>query len=293
MRTAELPVPGLLWGDYPEQRAASNPPGRLAIPAALRVLTDRARSLLPSSRARLLSTFITQRRSLRALDEAQFGEAVRTLRLALQKEGMRDAHMAKAFALAAVACERQLKVRVFDTQVIAAEIVLANRLAEMATGEGKTYAVALAAATAALAGIPVHVVTANDYLVARDAELLRPVYAALGLSVGAATQGQQPPERRAAYACDITYCTAKELVFDYLRDGLGRSRDPLQHALEPACRRDRCAAAAARTVHGDHRRGGQHSDRRGARAVHPVAAGRQRAGGRVPRPVARDRASAA
>ena len=231
MRTAELPVPGLLWGDYPEQRTASNPPGRLAVPAALRVLSDRVRSLLPSSRARLLSTFITQRRSLRALGEAQFGDAVRTLRLVLQKEGMRGAHMAKAFALAAVACERQLKVRVFQTQVIAAEIVLANRLAEMATGEGKTYAVALAAATAALAGIPVHVVTANDYLVARDADLLRPVYAALGLSVGAATQGQPPPERRAAYACDITYCTAKELVFDYLRDGLGRSRDPLQHRL--------------------------------------------------------------
>jgi preprotein translocase subunit SecA len=73
-----------------------------------------------------------------------------------------------------------------------------------------------------LAGIPVHVITANDYLVQRDAEALRAVYEMLGLSVGAVTQDMNEEQRRGAYACDVTYCTAKELVFDYLRDGVGR-----------------------------------------------------------------------
>ena len=71
-----------------------------------------------------------------------------------------------------------------------------------------------------VAGKPVHVVTVNDYLAQRDAEQLRPVYNALGLSVGFVVQGQPPEQRRAAYACDVTYCTNKDLVFDYLRDRL-------------------------------------------------------------------------
>lgn len=235
MRTADLPVPGLLLGDYPERRTASLEPSGATVCTTLKALTDRVQSLLSNSsaRARLLIAFEAQRNSFRRLGMAQFPEAVRTLRLALQIEGMRDAHIASAFALVSMVCERMHKIRVFDTQVIAADIVLRSRLAEMATGEGKTYAVALAAATAALAGIPVHVITANDYLVARDANLLRNVYAEFGLTVGAVLQGQQIPERRAAYACDITYCTAKELVFDYLRDGLSRSRGPFHQRVAP------------------------------------------------------------
>ena len=232
MRCADLPIPGLFWGDYPERQPAAAEPQTRRFPAALKVLGDRAQGLLSNTPPLLLSAFSGQRKAFRRLGPAQFREAVRTLRLQLQTDGMRDTHLASAFALVGVACEREHQIRIFDTQVIAAWIVLGNRLAEMATGEGKTYAVALAAATAALAGIPVHVVTANDYLVARDADLLRPVYAALGLAVGAVIQGQQAGERRAAYACDITCCTARELVFDYLRDGLGRTRDPLRRRVD-------------------------------------------------------------
>lgn len=234
MKTADLPVPGLLLGDYPERRTASLEPNGVTVHRALKALADRARRRLSksSARTRLLTAFDVQRRSFRELGEPQFRAAVRTLRLTLQIEGMRDRPISSAFALVSVVCERKHNIRIFDTQVIAADIVLGSRLAEMATGEGKTYAVALAAATAALAGIPVHVVTANDYLVARDANLLRNVYAELGLTVGAVLQGQQTPERRAAYACDITYCTAKELVFDYLRDGLSRSRDPFHQRVD-------------------------------------------------------------
>ncbi|RYZ03539.1 MAG: translocase, partial [Comamonadaceae bacterium] len=107
-------------------------------------------------------------------------------------------------------------------QVYAAGALVDQRLVEMATGEGKTYAIALAAATAALLGAPVHVVTANDYLAARDAERLRPFYAALGLQCGVVGEGLGPAGRRAAYAADVTYVTARELAFDYLRDNVGR-----------------------------------------------------------------------
>ncbi|HYE38969.1 MAG TPA: hypothetical protein VEB23_03505, partial [Ramlibacter sp.] len=99
------------------------------------------------------------------------------------------------------------------------------RLAEMATGEGKTAAIAIAAAVAALAGTPVHVVTANDYLAQRDSAALQPFYAQLGLRVACVTQPLQAVERRRAYAADVTYCTAKELAFDYLRDGVTRTAD--------------------------------------------------------------------
>jgi preprotein translocase subunit SecA len=90
----------------------------------------------------------------------------------------------------------------------------------METGEGKTLTATLAAVTAALAGTPVHIITVNDYLAGRDAEWMAPIYRALGLSVGVIVHGLDPAARQAAYACDVTYCTNKEIVFDYLRDRL-------------------------------------------------------------------------
>src|SRR5262249_40389202 len=107
---------------------------------------------------------------------------------------------------------------------------LRGMVAEMGTGEGKTLTVTLAAITAAFTGRPVHVVTVNDYLAKRDLEILGPLYAFFGLSTGSLVQGLKPAERRAAYACDVTYCTNKELAFDYLRDilALGTRRSHLR-----------------------------------------------------------------
>lgn len=99
---------------------------------------------------------------------------------------------------------------------------------EMETGEGKTLAATLPAAAAALAGIPVHVITVNDYLAPRDAEWMGPLNEALGLSAGVVTSGLSRKERHQAYRCDITYCPNKELVFDYLRDRLLLGRRPGQ-----------------------------------------------------------------
>lgn len=142
------------------------------------------------------------------------------LRIKLAKDGFTDELVAEGFALTQAVSLRQLGLAYFDTQLIAARLMLSGYLAEMETGEGKTLAVALAAATAAMAGIPVHVVTANDYLAARDAEYLRPFYQGLGLTVGTVLQPMDEAQRRTAYACNVTYCTAKEVAFDYLRDRL-------------------------------------------------------------------------
>ena len=98
--------------------------------------------------------------------------------------------------------------------------MMGGGLAEMQTGEGKSLTALLPAVAAALSGRPVHIVTVNDYLARRDAEQFRSAFGALGVSVGLAEHGQEARERRQAYACDVTYCTNKELVFDYLRDRL-------------------------------------------------------------------------
>jgi preprotein translocase subunit SecA len=110
----------------------------------------------------------------------------------------------------------------------------------MEAGEGKRLTATLPAVAVALCGRPVHVITVNDYLADRDANFMRPLYAAFGLSVGLVRQGQSPAERRAAYACDLTYCTGKDLVFDYLRDRIalgaskGRTRMLVNRLLDDA-----------------------------------------------------------
>ena len=152
-------------------------------------------------------------------DEGLATEAA-ALRVRLHREGLKEEPVARAFALIREISGRILGMRHFPTQLVGGRVLLGGMVAEMETGEGKTLTANLAAGTAGLAGIPVHVITVNDYLTGRDAEWMRPVYEALGLRLGCVVHGVPPPERRAAYACDITYCTNKEIAFDYLRDWL-------------------------------------------------------------------------
>jgi preprotein translocase subunit SecA len=144
--------------------------------------------------------------------------ALAASRAALRRDGLGATQRLAALTLAARAGRAALGRTPYETQLQAALVLLEGNLAEMATGEGKTYATALGAAVWALSGLPVHVMTANDYLVQRDAELMGPLYAALGLSVGCVTASSTPEQRRAAYRCDLTYCTAREVAFDHLRD---------------------------------------------------------------------------
>ena len=220
MKSASVLLPGLALGSYPERAldssaTSSGAGGRRSAPVLPGRLEQRRQQ-------RFVAGVESHAGALSALSEDAFQARVRQLRARLGAEGFGEQITAEAFAVVREATRRHLGLAHYPTQLIAGRIMLDNRLAEMATGEGKTLTAALTAATAALAGIPVHVITANDYLVARDAELLRTVYGALRLTVGAVTQPMDQAGRRAAYACDITYCTAKELVFDYLRDRLVR-----------------------------------------------------------------------
>jgi preprotein translocase subunit SecA len=127
---------------------------------------------------------------------------------------------ASAFALASEAASRHTGMRAFPVQLRGGAVMMSGAIAEMQTGEGKSLTALLPAIAAGLMGLPVHIVTVNEYLARRDADLFRCVYQALGLSVGLVEHGQSSQAKRQAYACDITYCTNKELVFDYLRDRL-------------------------------------------------------------------------
>ncbi len=144
-----------------------------------------------------------------------------------------DQLLPEAFATVVALCRRlteeKRKIRVrgqemkwemvpFDVQLIGGIVLHSGRIAEMATGEGKTLVATLPTYLNALAGKGVHVVTVNDYLAARDAEWMGEVYRELGLTVGCLQHGQTQAERRAQYACDITYGTCSEFGFDYLRD---------------------------------------------------------------------------
>jgi len=141
----------------------------------------------------------------------------------------------ETFALISEVAERMLGFRHFDVQLVGGWAMLNGMVAEMETGEGKTLTATLPASTAALAGIPVHVITVNDYLAERDAETMRPIYEALGLTVGVALASMSEAERKAAYECDITYTTNKQVAFDHLRDRIrlrGKSSQMSLHFLD-------------------------------------------------------------
>lgn len=166
--------------------------------------------------------------------ESRFGDlaqddllqTAQALRFRLRKEGLVNDAGAQSFALIRLASQSILGWRHYDVQILGGRALLQGLVAEMQTGEGKTLTATLPACTAALAGIPVHIITVNDYLAARDATTMGPLYRSLGLTVGTIQQGMPREARQAAYACDITYCTNKEVAFDYLKDRITLGRRP-------------------------------------------------------------------
>ena len=131
----------------------------------------------------------------------------------------RDAHsLPETFAVTAVLAERLLGCKMFHVQLHCALALAEGNVAEMQTGEGKTLSAVPAVVWLARAGNGVHVMTVNDYLARRDAKWMKPIYAFFGLSVGCIQQNMDSRQRKEAYACDITYATANEIGFDFLRD---------------------------------------------------------------------------
>jgi preprotein translocase subunit SecA len=170
--------------------------------------------------------------ALQALDDAALRAKTDEFRARLQAGEALDALLPEAFAVVREAARRALGMRHFDVQLIGGIALHSGRIAEMRTGEGKTLVATLPAYLNALTGEGVHVVTVNEYLAQRDADWMGPVYRFLGLTVGVIRNSQTPAEKRAAYACDITYGTNNEFGFDYLRDNLAfRLEDRVQRAL--------------------------------------------------------------
>ena len=211
---------------YPERR--DRPPGGRLERVGDQVLGRLSRAW--RTRGALDRGFVARVRSLepeyRALDATGVRQAAAAQGRVLRRQGLTDATVAGAFALVASTAARTLGKQPYDVQLLGGRVLLRGMVAEMDTGEGKTLTATLPAATAALAGIGVHVITVNDYLAKRDAELTRPLYEALGLSVGVVLEDQSAEARRAAYGCQVVYGTNKTIVFDYLRDRIALAGRP-------------------------------------------------------------------
>ena len=126
----------------------------------------------------------------------------------------------EAFALCREAGKRTLGMRHYDVQLIGGMVLHDGSIAEMKTGEGKTLTATLPIFLNSLAGDSVHLVTVNDYLARRDAEWMKPIYDALGVTVGVLQNMQSFEDKQVAYAADVTYGTNSEFGFDYLRDNM-------------------------------------------------------------------------
>ncbi|MCX5799452.1 MAG: preprotein translocase subunit SecA [Proteobacteria bacterium] len=137
--------------------------------------------------------------------------------------------MPEAFAVVREAARRTINMRHFDVQLIGGVVLHEGKIAEMATGEGKTLVATLPVYLNALTGHGVHLVTVNDYLAKRDAQWMGPIYKFLGLSVGVIVHGLDDDERKLAYGCDVAYGTNNEFGFDYLRDNMRYTLEECVH----------------------------------------------------------------
>ncbi len=157
---------------------------------------------------------------MQALSDHQLRKESLSLQYRARSGEKLEALLVAAFALVREAAVRKLNMRHFDVQLLGGIAMFHGSVAEMETGEGKTLTATLPLYLHSLVGKGAHLATVNDYLAARDAELMRPIFEALGISVGVIQTGMNQNERRAAYKSDVTYGTAKEFGFDFLRDRL-------------------------------------------------------------------------
>ncbi|MDG1444385.1 MAG: preprotein translocase subunit SecA [Pseudomonadales bacterium] len=160
-----------------------------------------------------------------ALSDEQLKNKRSDLNSKLEAGDTHEVILPEAFAAVREAGKRALGMRIFDVQMIGGITLHEGRIAEMRTGEGKTFVATLPLYLNAISGDGVHLVTVNDYLAKWGAEWMGPVFNALGMNVGVVFAGQEHEEKKAAYQCDITYATNNEVGFDYLRDNMAFSLD--------------------------------------------------------------------
>jgi len=211
-------VPEFAPGLYPERLDPR--PGKVDnfINGLLGHWARHASSLRLLAGRRFASRVLALEAQIEAADESELLRRVAALRAAMAISGLCDTNAAEAFALVRELCFRRLGKRHYPVQLMGGYTLLKGGLAEMMTGEGKTLTAVLPAVAVALAGVPVHVITVNEYLARRDSEYLAEIYGFFGLAVGLIVPEQEPPQRVQAYGCNVTYCVNKDLVFDYLRD---------------------------------------------------------------------------
>ena len=162
---------------------------------------------------------------MQSLSDQDLADKTNQFRERLNSKETLDDILPEAFAVVREASQRSLGLRHYDVQLIGGMVLNEGSISEMGTGEGKTLVATLPAYINALDGKGVHIVTVNDYLATRDAEWMGKVFSFLGLQVGTAISGMSSEEKKAAYACDITYATNNELGFDYLRDNMAFSQE--------------------------------------------------------------------
>ena len=160
---------------------------------------------------------------MEALSDAEIREEADSLRERARNGESLDDLLPEAFALTREASRRTTGQRHYDVQLIGGMVLHDGAIAEMKTGEGKTLTATLPVFLNSLKGDSVHVVTVNDYLARRDSEWLTPIFEALGVTVAALQDGDDPAARRVKYACDVVYGTNSEFGFDYLRDNMSQS----------------------------------------------------------------------
>lgn len=217
--TAGVQRPGVRMGIYPQRMESPATPvervGSRWLARAVQAASSRRYDL-----RRVIAAIEKESLGLASLDIEQLRSKREEIRYALLSDGLKSELVFRCFAIVGEYAERVMNMRYYDEQFYGAWVIVTGNMAEMATGEGKTFTSTLAAATAALAGIPVHVITTNEYLAKRDAGEMRPLYRALGLASGAIEESMDNPTKRLAYRSNIVHCTNKQVAFDYLRDRL-------------------------------------------------------------------------
>lgn len=215
----------------------------------------RSRSSFHDHCWRLAGRIEAQMQTLAALDDPSLQAELAGARQSVRRAGPRHLNAAEeALALVAEVARRTVGLRPYRVQIMGALGLFRGRLVEMATGEGKTLTIALAAAVCGWAGRPLQVLTSNDYLAERDAAALAAFYEACGLTVSAVTAQTENAPRRDAYAADIVYTTSKELLADFLRDRLllgalaDASRRMVQRLLRGAAVDERVVLRGLHTV---------------------------------------------